>query len=72
MDEVLISTALGRKIIKHLLEKAIKKALSRKIDIEINRIHLKHKDQEKVTLALELVAEMTEAELNALIEQIGG
>lgn len=72
MDELNIRTAFGKKLIKRTIEKAIQKALSRQIDITVNEIGMVHKAQEKFRLSVNLVAEMTEAELLALIEQIGG
>lgn len=71
MDEVFIRTPFAKRIIKKAVEKAVKKAIGRAIDIAINDIALTHKTQEKFRLKLDLIAEMSEAELLALVEQIG-
>lgn len=72
MDELRIKTRLGQKLVEHLIEKAIRKSLSRKIDIIIHNIELSHKENDVFIVNLNLSAGMTEAEMNALIEQIGG
>ena len=71
MDEVFIRTPFAKRIIKKAVEKAVKKAIGRAVDIAINDITLTHKAQEKFRLKLDLIAEMSEAELLALVEQIG-
>lgn len=70
MDEVFIRTPFAKKILKKAVEKAVKKAIGRAVDVVINDIALTHKAQEKFRLKLDLVAEMSEAELLALVEQI--
>ena len=71
MDEVFIRTPFAKRLLKKAVEKAVKKAIGRAVDVVINDIALTHKAQEKFRLKLDLIAEMSEAELLALVEQIG-
>lgn len=71
MDEVFIRTPFAKRILKKAIEKAVKKAIGRAVDIVINDIAITHRAQEKFRLKLDLIAEMSEAELLALVEQIG-
>lgn len=71
MDEVFIRTPFAKRILKKAVEKAVKKAIGRAIDIAINDVAITHKNQEKFRLKLDVIAEMSEAELLALVEQIG-
>lgn len=72
MDELIINTLFGKKIFKRLVEKFIKRKLRRKIDIDFENISMVHKENNTVNIRIHVVASMSEAELTALIEQIGG
>lgn len=72
MDELIINTLFGKKMFKRLVEKLIKKKLRRTVDIDFEHISMAHKENNTVDIRIHVVASMSEAELTALIEQIGG
>lgn len=72
MDELIINTLFGKRMFKRLAEKFIKRKLRRKIDIDFENISMVHKENNTVDIRIHVVASMSEAELTALIEQIGG
>lgn len=72
MDELIINTLFGKRMFKRLTEKFIKRKLKRKIDIDFENISMVHKENNTVDIRIHVVASMSEAELTALIEQIGG
>lgn len=72
MDELIINTLFGKRMFKRLAEKFIKRKLKRKIDIDFENISMVHKENNTVDIRIHVVASMSEAELTALIEQIGG
>ncbi len=72
MDELIINTLFGKRMLKRLAEKFIKRKLKRKIDIDFENISMVHKENNTVDIRIHVVASMSEAELTALIEQIGG
>lgn len=72
MDELIINTLFGKRMFKRLAEKFIKRKLKRKIDINFENISMTHKENNTVDIRIHVVASMSEAELTALIEQIGG
>ena len=72
MDELIINTLFCKRMFKRLAEKFIKRKLKRKIDIDFENISLVHKENNTVDIRIHVTASMSEAELTALIEQIGG
>lgn len=71
MDELVIKTAFAKKLLQKAAEQAVKKILKRKISFTINNIAINHGEGRDVFVAVNMVANMTEAELTALVEQIG-
>lgn len=71
MDELVIRTAFAKKLLQKAAEQTVKKILKRKISFTINDISINHGEGRDVFVAVNVVANMTEAELAALVEQIG-
>lgn len=72
MDELIINSVFGKRMFKRLVEKLIKKKLRRTVAIDFENISFAHRDNNTVDVRIHVTASMSEAELMALIEQIGG
>ena len=72
MDELNIRTNVGMAIVERVIKNLIKKKLKRKIGICIHNLSVTHGTKDGVSVSINAVATMSEAELLALVEQLGG